>query len=327
MRRLLTLGALAILCAGPAAAAIPGLMSYQGLLADGNGTIVADGDYPLTFKLYGVAAGGAALWSESQEVTVTDGVFNAYLGTITPFVATLFTDSLWLGITVDGGGEMSPRIRLAASPYTFTAQHVEPNVVSSIDGVTSDEGNVDLVAGANVTIVANDAANTITISAPQSEVFSYGNESATTTILATPMQYNQAHATLTVPGPGYITVTSSVRFKINHYTGTTDTICLNHSTTPTTIGIALTMMTEEVRAAIPTTGQIEMTRTVVGNFPVLSAGTYTYYLVGQMLSGQDVGDVFWYAQTTGVYHAATPAAVQEMIDLQQQVEEKSEFTP
>jgi hypothetical protein len=42
---------------------------------------------------------------------------------------------------------------------------VTPDIVSSIDGVTNDGGDIDLVAGSNITITPNDVANTITIGA------------------------------------------------------------------------------------------------------------------------------------------------------------------
>ena len=47
---------------------------------------------------------------------------------------------------------------------SITAAMVTPNVVSSVDGVSNDGGNIDLVAGSNVTITPDDANNTITIS-------------------------------------------------------------------------------------------------------------------------------------------------------------------
>ena len=46
-----------------------------------------------------------------------------------------------------------------------TADKVSPDIVSSLDGVANDGGNIDLVAGANVTITPDDGANAITISA------------------------------------------------------------------------------------------------------------------------------------------------------------------
>lgn len=42
---------------------------------------------------------------------------------------------------------------------------IQPSLLSSLEGVTNDGGNIDLVAGANITITADDAANTITIAA------------------------------------------------------------------------------------------------------------------------------------------------------------------
>jgi len=46
-----------------------------------------------------------------------------------------------------------------------TAAKIKPSIISSIDGVSNDGGNVDLVAGSNVTITPDDSADTITIAA------------------------------------------------------------------------------------------------------------------------------------------------------------------
>jgi len=46
---------------------------------------------------------------------------------------------------------------------SVTADMVAPNIVSSVDGVVNDGGNIDLVAGSNVTITPDDVNNTITI--------------------------------------------------------------------------------------------------------------------------------------------------------------------
>jgi len=44
-----------------------------------------------------------------------------------------------------------------------TADKIKPAIVSSINGVSNDGGNIDLVAGSNLTITPNNTANTITI--------------------------------------------------------------------------------------------------------------------------------------------------------------------
>jgi hypothetical protein len=46
-----------------------------------------------------------------------------------------------------------------------TAAKIQPNILSSVDGVKNDGGNVDLVAGAAITITPDTTAKTITISA------------------------------------------------------------------------------------------------------------------------------------------------------------------
>ena len=63
---------------------IPQTLSYQGVLTDANGTLVPDGKYTLTFKLFDAAAGGMAIWSENQEVFIQNGLFNVALGSVSP---------------------------------------------------------------------------------------------------------------------------------------------------------------------------------------------------------------------------------------------------
>lgn len=43
-------------------AALPSTMSYQGVLND-NGAPVPDDDYSMSFAIYNVESGGAALWT------------------------------------------------------------------------------------------------------------------------------------------------------------------------------------------------------------------------------------------------------------------------
>ena len=59
---------------------IPQTISYQGILSDTNGIIVPDGEYDLIFNIYDVSTGGSAIWTETQSVQVTEGIFNVILG-------------------------------------------------------------------------------------------------------------------------------------------------------------------------------------------------------------------------------------------------------
>lgn len=54
------LGACLLLAAAPLAHAQPlSTMSYQGVLTDGLGNLVPDGNYNLTFRIWNAAAGGS----------------------------------------------------------------------------------------------------------------------------------------------------------------------------------------------------------------------------------------------------------------------------
>jgi len=111
-----------LLLLGQAALAqIPGTISYQGLLTDTSGMVVPDGSYSLTSKIYTVPTGGSALWTETQPVTSERGIFNAILGSVNP-LSLPFDQKYWLGISIDGGAELTPRIELTSSPYSLNSQ-------------------------------------------------------------------------------------------------------------------------------------------------------------------------------------------------------------
>jgi hypothetical protein len=90
-------------------------ISYQGHLTDNAGEPV-NGDLPMTFTLYDAPTSGTAVWTEersgSNTVPVTAGLFSVSLGSVTPLDTTLFGEPLWLGISVNGDAEMTPREQL-----------------------------------------------------------------------------------------------------------------------------------------------------------------------------------------------------------------------
>ena len=88
-------------------AQVPQKMSYQGVLTDSDGNLVADGTYTMNFRLYTIAEGGKALWVESQVVQISNGIFNVNLGEINP-LNSKFDRQYWLGIGVNSAAEMLP---------------------------------------------------------------------------------------------------------------------------------------------------------------------------------------------------------------------------
>ncbi len=100
---------------------VPRLISYQGRLTSSDGTPLV-GSHTVTFRLYENETDplGAAVWTETQSVVLNDeGLFNVLLGDVTPFPSTVdFSRMYWLGVSVDGGGEIC-RYALGASPYAL----------------------------------------------------------------------------------------------------------------------------------------------------------------------------------------------------------------
>jgi hypothetical protein len=183
-----------------AQADIPGSINYQGRLTDSATGQPLPGGQAIVFRIYDAATDGRLLWSESQTVQAdSSGVFSAILGSLTP-LDNSFDGPVWLEVEVDGE-ILAPRREIVSVPYAFhalnsdslaghspasfslaghshdevyvnvgenssvTAAMVLPDIVSSIDGVTNDGGNIDLVPGSNISISPNDGANSITIGA------------------------------------------------------------------------------------------------------------------------------------------------------------------
>ena len=141
--------------------AIPKQIDYQGVLKTAAGGTVPDGNYPMTFNIYDDPTGGAALWTETQTIAVANGMFSAHLGSVTPITGVSFDGVRYLGITLGAEPELAPRTMFTPSPYSFMSMNVVDNtVVKSLNGIKDD---VTLVAGTNITLTPS--GNNLTINA------------------------------------------------------------------------------------------------------------------------------------------------------------------
>lgn len=122
MKRICIAFVLLLIGSSLAFAAIPEELNYQGVLTDAGGSAVTDGTYQLVFRLYDVAAGGSALWQETHaSVQVTKGIFEVILGSTTP-IDLDFYSQYYLGISVEGEAELSPRVKLTSAAYSFLSK-------------------------------------------------------------------------------------------------------------------------------------------------------------------------------------------------------------
>lgn len=102
---------------------VPQKINYQGYLSSAVGVPI-NGTVQMVFSIYNAAAGGDALWTETQNVTVSRGVYNVNLGEVTP-IALTFDIPYYLGITVGSDSEMVPRNPFASVGYAIRAKTVE----------------------------------------------------------------------------------------------------------------------------------------------------------------------------------------------------------
>ena len=137
-------------------------INFQGKLTGSDGTNVTDSSYTVVFSIYDQDSGGTALWSETQSVTTTDGIFQVALGSVTPFPAdfSFNWDGRYLGIQVGSDSEMTPRIRLTAVPYAFNSERVAGLTVEDTSGNASTSGILKVANLKTLTFNDSFTANT-----------------------------------------------------------------------------------------------------------------------------------------------------------------------
>ncbi len=97
--------------------AVGNYIPVQGRLTDAGGNPL-NGDFNVTFRLYGVLSGGTELCHDTNNVHVVQGLFNSEIwGNCQDNIT---GDQLYLGIEVGSDGEMTPRQPIYATPYAWS---------------------------------------------------------------------------------------------------------------------------------------------------------------------------------------------------------------
>lgn len=150
---------------------IPHLINSQGMLTD-NSSNPLTGSFDITFKIYDDASAGAKRWEETQAgVTVTNGLFNVILGSVTP-VDLNFDQNYWLDITV-GAEHMPSRLRLLSVGFAYRAWKADTaNYASSVSSASHDH-DADYV-----NVIGPDSIRTTAGSSRALKVKTYGASDA-----------------------------------------------------------------------------------------------------------------------------------------------------
>ena len=190
----------------------PESMTYQGYLVDSNGVPLgnsAPANYDVVFRIYNAKSGGEPIWSEVQTITVDKGYFSVLLGEgsayanepYTKQISTVFVgqdiSDRFIGITVSGISngadlEITPRLRLVTSPYSFTATHARNvidgsgnrNLFKEVD--SNNNASLKLGAGSDTTLTLHEGGDTtlagkLTIDLPTAGVGMEINEQGSST--------------------------------------------------------------------------------------------------------------------------------------------------
>ncbi|MFC1930531.1 hypothetical protein ACFLWE_01400 [Chloroflexota bacterium] len=99
---------------------VPRMINYQGQLTDSSGDPMADGYYQMEFKLYQVPTEGIPLWTETQIVPLSGGLFNVLLGSVNILGQENFNGVTYLEVAVEGE-VMTPRQQFVSVPYALQA--------------------------------------------------------------------------------------------------------------------------------------------------------------------------------------------------------------
>lgn len=124
---------------------VPQMINYQGRLTDSEGGPVKDSNYAVTFRIYNQAEGGEIIWDEEDTVSTQNGLFSLILGQNNPMHDSVFNESTrYLGIQLEGQGEIYPRTALISVPYAFHASRSDTAdyAISGIESGWIDDGSV-----------------------------------------------------------------------------------------------------------------------------------------------------------------------------------------
>jgi len=163
--RVLTAVTLAALLPSLAAAVMPATLNYEGILYGADGRPLATGRYDFHLSLYADSSGGTPLWTETHaKVQVNSGSFHLILGKGNPAapLELAFDVQYYLGVSVDANPELTPRVPLMPTPYSFHSRlsdRVADNAVgtSSLANAAVTDEKIKSVSWSKITGVNGNA--------------------------------------------------------------------------------------------------------------------------------------------------------------------------
>ncbi len=197
------------------------LISYQGVLTDTNGVVVADDSYSVQFSLFPDSLGGSAIWTETAIVSTQNGIFQHNIGSTTNLSANLFKNRPALFLELSINTEiMGKRTRLSSVPYALVSQTLclrggNNQVIAEVFG--NDAGKLRLADSSQKNIVELNTAMTsdLSVQLPDSAINSdeivdepgvVVRSNSTIVDLSTGSMSDLVTLSIEIPRDGYITL-------------------------------------------------------------------------------------------------------------------------
>ena len=178
---------------------VPHTLSYQGAIRATDGSVVLDGAYAMTARLFTDAEGHTKIWEGTYSATVRDGLFTLSLGSgDTPLPSGgLMSGQMWMSLQIGDGPELKPLTPLSSSAYALNVADgsiTKGKIATDYVGTLSINGTKVSGRGSDVNIVAGDgmrasvdlSTNTVVVSAdPTINAMKHGQISANTVVTGT----------------------------------------------------------------------------------------------------------------------------------------------
>jgi len=303
---------LALLVAVPAYAqgVTPSLLNYQGLLTDSNGDPINAQGLVVTFRIWDDPTSTdpfSLRWEETLTIDVTDGLFNVILGETVPITEDVFsTSQSYLGLTIQGEPESSPRTRLVSVGYSTRVETVD----GARGGVIS--GTIGLVDGATKSGAAEDLRyelldenNIVKFYANAEEVYTpcllfSGDlsrqctaainsgaaqaEDPQTRVVVADNLTEILSETIDCPADGYVMALASFEADVQQTGGVNSTLRAGVSDLPGALA-----SDQSKRWTVPGNTANSMNRNVISVAKIfaVTSGPHAFYLLGQRTEGDD----------------------------------------
>ncbi|MBN1968915.1 MAG: hypothetical protein JXR48_17365 [Candidatus Delongbacteria bacterium] len=112
-------------------------LGYQGKVENQNGSVLEDGKYNVTFRIYSAEDAKETIWSETKEMEIQNGIISTELGSVKEMNPSMFDKQLY--ITIDVDGNESAKQLLTGSPYSMIAERISEEALVAGEGVNIEK--------------------------------------------------------------------------------------------------------------------------------------------------------------------------------------------